>query len=1345
MARPSARILGKVAGSLILAAGILLLFTQTQLFSRQAARLLEGILSELTGERALVGGVRVQPYYRRVVVEGIVLSHRDEDPERDGQTILAIDQIVLVAGWQGRRPSLRLLEIDHPVIRLHYDTDGLREFRALTSAPAAEPAGPPADTFPWERLRVLGADLELEGQGIRLSVDDLDLTPDGGAGSRAMSLNAGAISVDLGKLTQTASAVHIAGIEVSPQGLRMPRFDIAFHPNLVRSGPGAPDVAPPLDHPPTSLQVAGSATVSAQGPLAADLEVLADLPGWSAALSAPWQLLGQAQSDVELRGTIVKPEIAGALSLTGFQARELTGAGNLVTYDPGQITAAFQVDGPLVWLKPVRLGPTFGAIDVDGSIDLRTGSLQATLSGEGVRFSDIMRRASGHPDAWIDFGADLEIAVAGTLDPLDLAGSFDLAAAGLRVADGSASDPGNASILAIPRLDLEGELRLHDDGIRIVAHHLHSGASHGAVTAFIGFHGYGPLDVQAEINPLDLSLLRPLDDVGLQGVGRLSARLAGPFDDLRVEGEGEFAGFQVLDIHFADVLVTTIKTDDFVHLELPRFQATAGRSLYTGSLMLAFEDTFWLDTSLLLQRAWLSDIAGMFLDIPGLEGEVDGTLSLLGDPYRLTGEGDLRLSNVDLFGEHFPTGAATGYMDDGVFTLDDLVLTRRDGAESLLARGSVGAGWAMNMEVVSGGLRLERSDLIPDDVSLRGDLSLDARVGGTLFEPEPEGRLAVRDTWLFGERVADSTVRFETTSGVLSFGGNAAGEGLDLRGTLGLWDDQPYRVEATLDQFPVHAIWPEAVDGTPIEALASGRIAVGGTFGGDAPAPVDLSATLDEVSVSYGANHLTNPTAWRYTQHGKSFQAEGIALQGDGTDLSFGGWRSADGRSAFAGGGTLNLDLARAVVPDLQRAEGTAAVQLSVLGMGGAPPEPVVDIQVQDALIAGAWFPHPFEEISASVTARPDGFEILDMRGRLGGGSFVAGGRIDADGWVPTRYDLSAQLTDARVQYLDYLPPVVASGALSFDGPADDLLLSGDLNVSSMVFTDRINWEEWVTELSAQRLTSTASEAYGDYFSFDLALHADDTIRMRNNVADITGSAELRIVGDTSRTGMVGSVRVDPDGRVYIKDREFEVQRAELLFNDPYTYDPDLDIALKADVKGREQEYTIDYRVTGPYSDWTTQASSDPPLSQSDINALLLFGMTQEELERYGGLSTALVMEGGDLLAARLGIVQTLGDGIFQLEFFKLDRVDLVSGVGQRGRGSISSEVRLLAEKDLGWDTTLILEQNLSDTSDTYLALDKMIARQLYARIYWASQQYGRSLSIGGAYGLDFNLRWELD
>ena len=249
----------------------------------------------------------------------------------------------------------------------------------------------------------------------------------------------------------------------------------------------------------------------------------------------------------------------------------------------------------------------------------------------------------------------------------------------------------------------------------------------------------------------------------------------------------------------------------------------------------------------------------------------------------------------------------------------------------------------------------------------------------------------------------------------------------------------------------------------------------------------------------------------------------------------------------------------------------------------------------------------------------------------------------------------------------------------------------------------------------------------------------------RNNVGDLTGSADLRVVGDTSRVGMVGTVRMDPGGRVYLKEREFELQRGEIHFDEPFAFDPDLDIALNTTVASREQDYNIDLRVSGPYSDWRTDATSDPMLPQADINALLLFGMTQEELERYGGLTAALALEGGDLLASRLGLVEKVGEGIFQLDLFKLDRVDLVSGVSERGSGLVSSEIRLLAEKDLGWDTRLVLEQNLLDASETYIALDKQLAKTLYARIYWASQQYGRSLAIGGAYGLDVNLRWEFN
>ena len=48
--------------------------------------------------------------------------------------------------------------------------------------------------------------------------------------------------------------------------------------------------------------------------------------------------------------------------------------------------------------------------------------------------------------------------------------------------------------------------------------------------------------------------------------------------------------------------------------------------------------------------------------------------------------------------------------------------------------------------------------LAPHDVPLAGALSLDARVGGTLTQLEPEGRLTLTDTRVVDSTAADSSV-----------------------------------------------------------------------------------------------------------------------------------------------------------------------------------------------------------------------------------------------------------------------------------------------------------------------------------------------------------------------------------------------------------------------------------------------------------------------------------------------------------------------------------------------------------------------------------------------------------
>jgi len=306
-----------------------------------------------------------------------------------------------------------------------------------------------------------------------------------------------------------------------------------------------------------------------------------------------------------------------------------------------------------------------------------------------------------------------------------------------------------------------------------------------------------------------------------------------------------------------------------------------------------------------------------------------------------------------------------------------------------------------------------------------------------------------------------------------------------------------------------------------------------------------------------------------------------------------------------------------------------------------------------------------------------------------------------------------------------------------------------------MIFSDRIDWESWVLAASDEVLSGSVEAERRDWFKLDLDLVSDQTLRVRNNVGDLTASGRLHVIGDTARPGLLGQVRAEPGGRVYLKEREFELQRGELRFVDPYGFDPELDFSLTTLVRTPEQDVRVDAELAGSWSDWHTTTRSDPSLPQADVNALLVFGMTREEMERTGALGRALAIEGSDVVFSSIGIVERAEQGIFHLhglqpllDPLRPERLDLVSGTSERGSATVSSELRLLYEndlEDLGWrGGTFVFEQNVAGGRDTYLGLEQRLARRLYLRGFWSSQQEERSLSIGGAYGLEVKLRWEL-
>lgn len=1294
-----------------------------------SATFLARLIEARTGESAVIGAVVLEPLKGRVVLDGVVLSHPGAPPGEG--TIAAIEQIEVLASLRGGRPRLETLTIVRPSVRLHIDEDGLREFRALRQSPQQHDVGDgdgAVERFPWEQLTIEDATVTISsGADTRIRLPDIDVVEAGGEATISM----GEGLIQAGAISQTLQPTTFSDVSLSPQYLQVPNLRLRTE----------------------AVSVSGSGAFAVGGAVNGQLTVEMELPLLTPLMAGQQQLNGLALVEVDVSGHADDPTIEGAVLLS--QANVMR-TGRRIDFGD-TVTAGWQIDGNRVLLEPVIAHWASGLVEIWGHIDLDSNDYAVSMSGEGLQLEEALILAGVEDHPWVGMTTDAELQLSGNLRPFSGVGSVKVAGLDLTVATGPVSDPRQQPVLRLPHLSLDGAISFVPSQTQWDFHEAVLGRSRARIkgvldhaTAAFG----GALDLYADFSHLDLRDVRPMADLNLTGHGPSTVSVAGPLSDLSVSARVNLAEMGFAGMVFADQIQGDVLSPDLHSLHFPGMQARLGESIYDGQLTLLLGgEQPEVDLQVLLRSGTLADLIGVSVDIDGVNGAVDGVLSLHGPVDALDGEVRLGLDDVVLLGESFSAGEAVAWMDSGRFTLEQLELRRTQNGrqESLFARGSVGKGYATNIEVMSSGIRLEGLTALQGVSQLRGDISLDARLGGTLQSLEPRGRLAISGMRVNQRPMPPSSMRFSTRDGVLHFDGviaedAASGTGMDVAGTFDLWTDQHYDVVAEMTAFPLNALYPQAPDGSPITALATGALLLSGAL--PDPAPSMLRASISDLTVDWQRHRLRAAQEWTYDQQGHQFSLHGLELVDEqgATAIRFGGSGQTNGQMWMAGEGEMELSLLRMVVPGLQRADGMADLSLSIARpQANAPTQTAIRAETDGALIEGTWFPHPIEELAVAIEGAPDGYRILQGSGRIGGGALSFQGQIDAQQWVPSRYDVRSTLQNARVHYLDFLPPVTGDANLAVNGPADNLLLSGTIHVDEMLFAERIDWESWVLEVSGERLRDAVAEETEDLFAMDIRMVANDSIRMRNNVANLTAGGQLLLRGTTARPGMTGTIRAQPGGTVFLKERNFELQRAELTFVDPYTFDPDVDIAMSTTVNTREQDIGIEYLVQGQYSDWYAETRSDPPMSAADINALLLFGLTLEELERYGGLSSALVVEGGDLLASKFGIVQQVGEGIFQYDLFRLDRVDLISGVNARSYSAVTSELRLLAEKDLDWGPTLRLEQNLNRVSDTYISLEQKLARRLYLRGFYATEQQDRYLTIGGAYGVDMNVRWELD
>ncbi|HXC61860.1 MAG TPA: translocation/assembly module TamB domain-containing protein, partial [Nitrospiria bacterium] len=182
---------------------------------------------------------------------------------------------------------------------------------------------------------------------------------------------------------------------------------------------------------------------------------------------------------------------------------------------------------------------------------------------------------------------------------------------------------------------------------------------------------------------------------------------------------------------------------------------------------------------------------------------------------------------------------------------------------------------------------------------------------------------------------------------------------------------------------------------------------------------------------------------------------------------------------------------------------------------------------------------------------------------------------------------------------------------LVFQGTPDAKDLRGEITIKRALYGKRANIQAAaVSALEAKPEVPKSGEVpiFGDT-ALNIHLSGKDHIWLNNNVAKLPLQVDLVLRGTLSRPILLGRIEAQ-EGSVFFRKNEFKVTTAVVDFIDPERPKPVFEIEAKTEI--RKNRITI--RLSGTPDKFRVNLTSDSPLNETDLVALLLVGKTAKEV-----------------------------------------------------------------------------------------------------------------------------------
>ncbi len=733
--------------------------------------------------------------------------------------------------------------------------------------------------------------------------------------------------------------------------------------------------------------------------------------------------------------------------------------------------------------------------------------------------------------------------------------------------------------------------------------------------------------------------------------------------------------------------------------------------------------------------------------IKDFQAQTSGTINVSGIPNALQGEANISSGKGTINGQPFDGFDAKATFQGSLVNLENF--EARFGAGFLRANGTYNTD-STAFNFVASGKDIQAARIRPflpkgtDLSSINGTIDLQAKALGIGSDSK------TYDINFNG--VAHNVVVGDNALGEVTFVGRTENQQLNANLTANFQGQQqvitasvnfadpnlPFRAETTFNntQLAPFIALVRPSDEVSITGQATGKVFLQGNLsvlGADGKRTFSTdnlagAAEFGQFALQIGETPLvaTEPIAVRFTS--KEVIVENAKFSGSGTNIVVSGTKALtdDGINNLFVDGRVNLSVFNALSKNTFAA-GFANVSVRLTGVNAtARLNGTADLQNAAVSTFIGAERLSIDRVRGRILFTSNQAQIDELTGFLGGGKITAEGGATLKGLELQgfRFNVTGNNFTAPLP-----PDFITTGNAEIEfsgnrvGGVMNSLIRGTIAAKRTIYTKDIDIADFVSGRREGSLTESSSSSGASSSSFfgvpnlDIRIEGRDALVVRNNLADLTASAMLRVTGDTEFPQISGRITANSGTIIFRKDR-YEVQRGVLEFPPNTTIEPFINLQATTEIQG----YQIIVNLIGELNNTETlnaTVRSSPALPQADVISLITTGNLANTDTGIPTLAQSGINTAAEILTDTF-INNPLGratDKLFGLNKFAIDPI--ISG--QR----LNPSARLTVGRQINKNLLITYSTNLSADQNQVLALEYRVSN----RLSFVAQYEQRSLS----------------